>query len=241
MSNKTQNRVSALLKVALAASVVIAIAQFAVAQLVLDDFSTGAYQKTLTSGADTNIQYGSMVGDSRETTLNMCPPAQCNAHGLAFNQPTSFQIKGKTKSAPAALVYSSGYKTDGYLGVFYGKSTPLNLDLASSYDRIRLNFDGADEFVNFDIVVYTNGLYSASGCNLADRTYGKPFSVDFPFTDFTPGNGVAGADFRDLTQIALLFADSEGPHGGEDFAVTSVEAIPTGAPKADITCHGYAK
>jgi hypothetical protein len=241
MSYKTHNTISTLLNLALAASVMIAISQFAVAQLVLDDFSTGPYQKTLISGADTNIQYGSMVGDSRETTLNVCPPAQCNGHGRGFNQPASFQIEGKTKSARAALVYSSGYKTDGYLDVFYGKSTPLNLDLASSYDRIRLNFDGAEESVNFTIVVYTNGLYSASGCNLADHTYGKPFSVDFPFADFMPANGAEGADFRDLTQITLLFANSEGPHGGEDFAVTSVEAIQSGAPKADITCHGYGK
>jgi hypothetical protein len=241
MSKKTQNRVSTLLNLALAVPVVIAISQFAVAQLVLDDFSTGPYQKTLTSGADTNIQYGSMVGNSRQTTLNVCPPAQCNGYGLGFNQPASFQIKGKTKSAPSALVYSAGYKSDGYLDVLYGKSTPLNLDLASSYDRIRLNFDGADEFVNFNIVVYTNSLYSASGCNLADHIYGRPFSVDFPFTDFTPGSGATGADFGNLTQIALLFANSEGLHGSEDFAVTSVEAIPTGAPKADITCYGYGK
>jgi hypothetical protein len=243
LSNKRQNTVSTLLKVALAASVVVAISQFAVAQLVLDDFSTGTYQKTLTSGADTNIQYGSMVGGSRVTALNICPPAQCNAHGggPTFNQPASFQIKSKTNSAPAALVYSSGYKTDGYLEVLYGKNAPLNLDLASNYTRIRLNFDGADGFVNLHIVIYTNGLYSTNGCNLADHIYGKPFSVDFLLTDFTPGNDAAGADFSNLTQIALLLANSEGVHGGEDFAVTSVEAIPAGAPKADITCQGNGK
>jgi hypothetical protein len=309
MSKKTQNRVSTLLNLAMAASAVIAISPFAVAQLVLDDFSTGPYQKTLSSGANTNIQYGSMVGDSRETTLNVCPPEQCNprpqvvsqdgsmvgdsretalnvcppeqcnprpqvvsqdgsmvgdsretalnvcppeqcnprpqvvsqdGNAGGFKQSVSFHIMGKTKSSPAALVYSSGYKTDGYLDVFYGKSTPLNLDLASTYDRIRLNFDGA-QFVNFNIVIYTNGLYSASGCNLADHTDGKPFSVDFPFADFTPGKGTAGADFRNLTQIALLFANSEGRHSSEDFAVTSVQAIPTGVPAADITCHGYGK
>jgi hypothetical protein len=270
-SNKIQNKVSALLHVALAACAVISISQFAVAQLVLDDFSTGPYQKTLKSGADTNIQYGSMVGDSRETTLSrpavaafeppamiICPPGdiegtitgpRCNPtptiqtalrYSGGFNQSVSFEIRGKTKSVPAALVYSSGYKADGYLDVFYGKSTALTLDLASTYDRIRLNFDGA-EFVNFNIVVYTNGRYSASGCNLADHTYGKPFSVDFPFTDFTQAKGTAGADFRNLTQIALLFANSEGPHGSEEFAVTSVQAIPTGAAAADVTCHGYGK
>jgi hypothetical protein len=193
----------------------------------------------LTAGADTNFQYGSMLGNSRVTRLIQCPPAQCNGHGL-FKRPVSFQIEGTTESAPAALVYSSGYKSDSHLDVLYGKSAPLNLDLAPAYDRIRLNFDGADGFLNLNIVVYTNGLYSASGCNLADHTYAKPFSVDFPFSDFTAGKGTEGADFRNLTQIALVFGNSEGLDGGEDFAVTSVEAIRTGAPAADITC-GYGK
>jgi hypothetical protein len=231
MSNKTVNGLSAILNVALGASVMIAISQFAGAQLVLDDFSTGPYQKTLTSGADTNLQFGSMLGNSRVTSLNICPPAQCNGHGL-FKQSTSFQIEGTTKSAPAALVYNSGYKTEGYLDVLYGKSAPLNLDLASGYDRIRLNFDGADGFVNLNIVVYTNGLFSSIECNLADHSYARPFSVDFPFSDFT-----AGADFRDVTQIALVFGNSEGGN----FAVTSVEAIPARAPAADITCRDARK
>ena len=182
------------------------------------------------------------MGDNPVTPFGICPPhtATCCPTGECnqFKQAAGFQIQGKTESAPAALVYSSGYKTHGYLDVVYGESAPLNLDLASTYDRIRLSFDGADNFLNFNIVVFTDGLYSASGCNLADHANGEPFSVDFPFADFTPGGGTPGADFSNITQMVLEFGVAENSPFGEDFALTSFQAIPIGAPAADITCTG---
>lgn len=224
-------------------AIVLGIAAFpsvAMAQLVVDDFSTGFYAKTLKSGNDNNFQSGTMVGDSRETSFVACSPTSACKAVNPFLQPNSFAIQTKTKISPNALVFNAGYKSQAYLAVGYGFSTPLDLNLAATYDRLRVNFDGADKFVNFNLTVWSTGgsLYSQLGCNLVDPGNGTSFSVDFPFTDFVPGSGTPGADFSDVTQMQFEFAGAEGPPGGEDFAVTSFQAIPIGAPAGDVTCTG---
>lgn len=219
---------------------VAAFPKLAMSQLVVDDFSTGFYGKTLKSGNDNNFQSGSMAGGSRETSFVACLPISICKTVNPFLQPNSFAVQAKTKISPSALVFNAGYKSQAYLAVGYGFSTLLNLDLSSSYDRLRVNFDGADKFINFNLTVWSTGgsLYSQLGCNLVDPGNGTAFSVDFPFTDFVPGSGTPGADFSDVTQMQFEFAGAEGPPGGEDFAVTSFQAIVIGAPPGDVTCTG---
>ena len=63
--------------VALVAILCLALPPVANAQLVLDDFSTGAYKIQLASGQDTNTQSGMMVGGERLTVFTVCPPGPC--------------------------------------------------------------------------------------------------------------------------------------------------------------------
>lgn len=210
-------------------------AHFADAQLTLDDFSTGAYSKVLKSGTDTNTQSGSMVGGSRETVFFVCPPGPCGTYNL-YTQPASFQVRPKTKTTPAALIQSAGYKVGPRLDVQYGSGAPMNLNLSTSYDRFRLTFDGNDLEVNFNILVYTGTTWSQTGCNIPANT--NSFTIDFPFEYFTPGTGTSGANFGDLTIVDFIFQTGSAV-GGNSWAVTSFEAIPIGAPPGDITCEGF--
>lgn len=225
-----------LAKMLLAVATVVSLPKLAVSQLLFDDFSTGPYQKTLKSGSDTNFQSGAMTGGSRETTFVACV-SPCSAYN-PFSQPSSFQVRAKTAITPSALLFNEGYKSQAYLQVGYGFSTPLTLNLASAYDRLRVTFDGTDQTVNFNIVVWSNGgsLYSAIGCNLLGSL--TPFSVDFPFADFTPGGGTPGANFSDITNMELELSVAQGSMGGANYALTSFQAVPIGAPAANITCTG---
>jgi len=215
-------------------AVAIAMSGTAVAQLVLDDFSTGPYQKEMKSGTAVNVQTGGMIGGHRETVFFVCPPGPC---GLSnpFAQSASIQIRPATKVAPSALVQSGGYKVGPRLDVQYGSAGPLNLALAPTYDRLRVTFDASDLVVNFNILAFTNTLYSQTGCNLLPSI--TPVTIDFPFVYFTPGKGTSGADFTNITVLDFIF-QSGSAIGANDWAVTSFQAIPTGAPPADVTCYG---
>ena len=69
------------------------------------------------------------------------------------------------------------------------------------------------------------------------RARKRPYSVDFRFANFTPGQGTPGADFSDITQMDFI-DQSEGGLRAVDWAITSFEAVPIGAPAADVTCYG---
>jgi hypothetical protein len=216
------------------------ITQLSRAQLTLDDFSSGPYQKTLKSGSDNNFQLGAMIGGSRETTFVACSPAPKCAVVNPFGQPSSFQIRSKTRTTPNVLIFNTGYKSEAFLAVGYGFSLPMRLDLSESYDRIRVTFDGVDGAVNFNLTVWSNAgsVYSQLGCNFTDPGSQTSFTVDFPFASFVPGGGSEGADFSGLTNMQFLFDGAQGAAAGEDWAVTSLQAIPIGAPAGDITCTG---
>lgn len=223
-----------LVKIGLAIAATLTVSQICMAQLVIDDFSTGPISKTMRAGSVTDTETGSMSGGSRVTEFLVCATSPCGASN-PFSQPATFQVHAKTKSAPAALVQSAGYKVGPRIDVVYGSTASLNVDLSSSYDRFRLTFDGSDLSVNFNIVVWTGGLYSQTGCNIAPSI--TSFTIDFPFIDFTPGGTTTGADFSDITLMDFIF-QTDSAIGGNSWAVTSFEAIPIGAPPADITCHG---
>lgn len=212
------------------ATAILLLASLADAQLTIDDFSTGFYKKTLSSGQDTNTQVGTMIGGNRLTGFLVCQTNPCGASN-PFGQAASIQVRAKTKIASSALIYSSGYKVSPRLDVEYGTGSPLNLDLGTNYDRIRVTFDGSDLVVNFNIVVFSGTNYSQTGCNLAAAANG-PVTIDFPFQYFTPG-----ADFTNISAMDFIF-QSGSAIGANDWAVTSFQAIPKGAPPAQITCYG---
>jgi hypothetical protein len=195
--------------------------------LTIDNFSTAPYKKQLMSGSDQHTQAGTMLGGSRYTDFVVCEPTPCHT---AFNQPGSFQIRPDRRGT-SALIHSAGYKVYPRLVVEYGAANPLQLNLSGSYDRLRVNFDGSDQVVNFNIVVFSPSGYYQSGCNLDLGT--NPVSVDFPLADFSN----SGGDFTNVSTIAYVMQTGSAV-GANDWAITSFEAVPAGAPPAQIICHG---
>lgn len=55
--------------------------ELALAQLVIDNFKTGKYEKTLKSGSDTNTQSGSMMGAAARPSFWFAQPAHA-AHPI---------------------------------------------------------------------------------------------------------------------------------------------------------------
>lgn len=196
--------------------------------LTIDNFSTGPYKKQLASGTNQTSQAGTMLGGSRLTDFLVCDPVPCHT---VFKQTASFQIL-PNKKGTSALIQSAGYKTFPRLVVEYGVATPLHLNLSGSYDRLRVNFDGIDQVLNFNILAFSDGGYNQTACNLLPST--NPVSVDFPLIDFAN----SGGDFTDVTRLLFEF-QSGSAIGGNDWAVTSFEALPASAPPADVVCHGF--
>jgi len=216
---------------AIAIAAIVSVSQHAAAQLVIDDFSSGFYGTTLTKGTAGDTQTGTMAGGSRYTYLAVCDPTNpCS--GDPFEQPNSYQVKKATKTTPNILIFNTGYKSDAWLSVVYGDNGNMNLALSPTYDRIRLYFNGADQFINFNLVVFTDGAFSGLGCNFNQPTGANTaFTVDLPFANFG-----GDADFGDITTMNFEFDASQGNATGEDWALTSIQAVLGG--QADVTCGG---
>ena len=220
---------------ALAVAALLSISQLASAQLTIDDFSTGAYSKTLKKASDTHTETGAMLGDSRYTLFVSCPSTHCGNGGKGLNpldQPSSFDVKAATKSTPSILIFNSGYMAYPFLNLGYGYGSPMTEALAPTYNRIRLNFYGSNQNINSNIEVASAAGSSALGCNIVPPGFMTPFSVDFPFTDFA-----GTADFGAVTNIYLEIGVSEGLNAEMEFGITSIQAIPTDAPNADVVCE----
>jgi hypothetical protein len=213
----------------------------AAAQRTIDDFSTGAYQKTLptkTAVGDVNVQKGNMIGGERWTYLQVCHQVPCNAAENEFAQSATLQIRpSKNKAVPSALILSGGYKTLPLIEVFWGIDSqhnvaPLHLDL-TPYDRMRVSFDGIDQVVNFNLQLYTPTGSGQLGCNLlAVAPVPPPFTVDFPLVDFIAGN-CAVIDFADITYMSLI------GNASKNYAITKYEALSPGGSAPSFTCTGH--
>jgi hypothetical protein len=210
----------------------------AVAQLTIDDFSSGAYKKILSTGSDDHTVTGTMIGGERKTYFRVCQQIPCKAAENEFAQSVTFQTRpSKTAGVPSALILSSGYKTFPLIEVFWGidgqnNVVPLHLDL-TPYDRLRVSFDGLTEALNFNLQLYTPTGNAQLGCNLLPvQPVPPPYTVDFPLTDFILVGGTA-IDFSNITYIDLL------ANLGGSYAITKYEAVPASTPPASFTCTGH--
>ena len=196
----------------------------------IDNFASGPYASPQYAGGQySNTQTGNMLGGQRAPSILVCLPSPCPANNL-FNQGASYEIRPPNAYAPGAIVYNSGYGVAPRLDVAWGSSSnPLHHNFAV-YDRFRVSFNGLDQYLNFNIQVFTGTSWGQLGCNLAP--YPRPFSVELPFNLFVgPGFNPASVD-----SIGLIF-QSSSPIGALDFAVTKVEASATQAPSPVISCH----
>lgn len=220
---------------ALALCLTLGAAQFTFAQdKTIDDFTTGTYQsKPLTKGtANRSTQSGTMLGGSRDTYMGICDPTKkgdCAANN-PYNQSSSygfFQAKG---SRVASMVQTAGYLAKPRIDMEYGFQNPMNVDF-TGYQKIRLNFQGLSQPLNFNILLYSGGPYAIGGCNLAP--YAGTFSIELPLSLFqqTPG-----FDLAHVSNIDFIFQDGS-VIGNVGFGVTSIELSNTTASGIVINCH----
>jgi hypothetical protein len=210
----------------------------AVAQLTIDDFSTGTYKKTLSTSSDDHTVTGTMIGGERNTYFRICQQIPCTVDENEFAQSATFQTRPSKKAGvPSALIMSSGYKTFPLIQIFWGIDgqnhvVPLHLNL-SPYDRLRVSFDGLTEVLNFNLQLYTPTGNGQIGCNLLPvQPVQPPYTVDFPLADFTLVGGT-NIDFRDITYMDMI------SFFGGSYAITKYEAVPASAAPASFICTGH--
>src|SRR5262245_17621804 len=186
-------------------------------RLVIDDFKTGEYLKTLSNDQEIAYRTGTgIAGGVRQTFLFVGP-------GNQYNQPTTLHIRNN-----GPMIIDSGLKS--FFGLFLsygytinGEPNPLNLDL-SAYDRFRIRFDSSDLEMGYGILIYDrNG--NQSNLDGTDSTASRlsEFNADLHFADFSPGypNPI---DWDHIDFIGVLF-QSGSAIAGNDFAVKSILAI----------------
>jgi hypothetical protein len=195
--------------------------------LVIDDFTEGAYKVELATGSKIDYKTGSsnsIVGGVRQTYFSVSQPTTGG-----FNRSSILDIP---RGGP--MIIESGLKS--YFGIYLsygydiqGNANPLNLKLKQrGFDRFRINLDSSDLEMGYAVQVWDGNGNRATyfGQNTMKDRY-SPSSVDLPFADFEPGYPNA-MDWDDIDFIIVLF-QSGSAIGANDFAVTSIVAT-TPAP-----------
>jgi hypothetical protein len=191
----------------------------------VDDFSTGHFQaRAIKSGSENSTETGAMLGGQRSTTLTLCSSG-CQAAN-PYRQGASYgYVANAAQPGASAFVQSAGFDMAPRIDQGYG---PMNADL-SAYDRVRVNFAGLSESLNFNILLFSGAGRGQDGCNLVQHN--GPFSVEFPYTGFVPANG--GFVPGDVTDISLVY-QSANTIGSVEFAITSIEVSDTPKPGATV-------
>lgn len=112
----------------------------------------------------------------------------------------------------------------------------MNLNLAAA-DTLRVNFQGIDRALNFNVQVFTGSAYGQSGCNIVGPVLG-PTSVDLPFARFAQQGG--GFTASDVTRIAFIH-QAALQLGTPNVVINSIQAVQSGTATpsgtAPVICH----
>lgn len=182
------------------------------AQILLDDFTTGPYFKTLTSGTDLNVQTGTMAGLRRSTFMQVEQNPLNQRFELSIGD--GFAVSNSGSSVDGLLDVGYGYESDGHGGLIVND---LNLDL-SGLDRLRARFLSNDRSLAVSVAFYSDAL--AANSSVTETVTGgqfSPFDVDFMFADLA-GN----ANMSDVDQIVFRFVSL--PSG--DYAIGNLSIVP---------------
>jgi hypothetical protein len=190
----------------------VVVAGAAQANIVIDDFASGTYHKTITSGSTTEFQNGTMIGGDRYATTMV----ESNVFGLGIQTDIEF--------GSYALSAQSGVNGMGELGYGFSDNagTPVNQDMNMNFSgesQFKLNFISSDAPGTFTISVRS----SSSGgdfVSVTDAFQGN--SVNTPFTKTVDFNQFAGVNFSDIDQVVLKF---DSANSG-DVALSSFQAVP---------------
>ncbi len=212
----------------LALSFVLCAAQFTLAQdLNLDDFTAGKSAiLSYKSGIHTVTQTGDpthLIGGTRATTINVA--------SNPLNQTSTFQFRPDVKNHLSAFIQNPAFYVSHRIDMQYGAGAPMHADLSPYLANgfIRLNFLGLTENLNFNIQLFTGGVWAQGGCNIG--YYPGPFSVELPLSKFVDN----GVNFADVTYMNFIFQSGSGI-GIVSSAVTSIEVSNTSKAGA-ISCH----
>jgi hypothetical protein len=206
----------------LTAAAITAVAQ----DRTIDDFTTGPFKQAPVRCGKVvpSSQNGSMLGGNRSTGLSLSPANACG-----FAQPNSYEFKLATKSTPSAFLFNAGFGAGPRVDMTYGFGAPMHIDF-TPYDRIRLNFLGLTQTLNFNILLYSGGPFVISGCNVTQLN--APFSIEVPLSTF---KGHTDFDITNVTNMDFIFGDGNGVIGGVTLGVSSIELSHTAKPGA-ISC-----
>ncbi|MGA3103495.1 MAG: hypothetical protein ABSD53_03380 [Terriglobales bacterium] len=187
------------------------------AQLMLDDFTSGAYVKHLNTGLQQDRHYaklapGSLLGPARQTDFSIGP---------------NYYKQGATLSIGKGIwILDAGFGTVGATDITYGvtltgANSPLSLNL-EGYSGFRLNFAGVASSEDLGVIIV---VFPHNGDNCASEvvlpTYANPISIDFPFSGFNKPGGLTQADASDIDYIVV-----EAYGGGfASFGITSFQAV----------------
>jgi len=176
--------------------------------VMIDDFSSGTYMKTMSSGNDQNVQSGTMLGGTRGTDLTVVS----NPLNVVFD----FQVGN------GFLVADAGSALRDIVELRYGIGAgmvpvDLNSNLAGE-DRFRLFFDSNDLNLNLDLTVRSGASSYTHSRVIAGGFANTPFVEDILFTS----SGLAGMNWADVDEIRFRFSNT--PSG--DFAISQIQAVP---------------
>jgi hypothetical protein len=210
-------------------------AQVAFAQdFTVDDFKTGHYQSPgfKTGLAHSSIQTGSMMGGSRDTNMSVCDTTKQGncAKANPYNQASSYGFLAARGGQAAAMVQTGGYFAAPRIDMGYGYQTPMDQDF-SSYQKIRIEFNGLSQPLNFNIQLFTGAAYAQGGCNIP--AYAGPFSAELPLKLFVQTQGF---DFHHVNEINVIFQNGS-VIGDVGFGVTSIELSNTTKGGVVVDCH----
>jgi len=178
------------------------------AQVILDDFTTGPDQFSVTSGVSYYGQTGTMVGGYRGEALDII--------SNPFSVPLDVNIlNGFSSVSEGSDMYSD-------VSIAYGYLASADHSSLSTFD-LGLNLSGEN---GFQLNVAYNQTPMAADImlnnNIADvyaftiGTSATPVNYDVAFSNFS------GVDFSDIHQISINFTDSTS----NDFTLGSFVAAP---------------
>lgn len=197
---------------------VIAGARAVEAQLVIDDFKTGEYDRTFVNQTLAEYQTGAGIrGGTRWTAFGVQPLGD-------FNENSRLRIR--RNGTKGYLILSAGFRSSWSFYLTYGvhpngQANPLDLNLSGG--KIRLTFDGADNDIS-DAVQITdrNGNRASLTKAIAAEGGGGNFHVDYPIDEFV---GVPGAiDPQHIDSIFILLQAGTAT-GANDFALKSIKVV----------------
>ena len=190
------------------------------AQLMLDDYTSGAYVKRISNPLVHDLHYAALppnspLGQARQTYFGAAP----NPDG----QWSTLDV-GKDR-----LVVDAGFGCAANLQIGYGfnlagAEVPLGLNL-DGFSGFQLNFQGIatseELLVVITIFPQTGGYWNFE---VVLPPNGNAFPVSFPFSGFRNGVGAGGLTQADLSNINFVVVLAEGG-GFASFGLTSFQAV----------------